>query len=271
VCKSLKLAASTLIIAAGAVFAQSSGGRPAPQFAPRETSVFELSSVVSIKPSKGKDPEGFWMSPGRFLARNVTARLLIAIAYGVQNFEVSGGPSWVDADHFDVEARLEDSRANKGDESAIVKWLLTDRFKLVLHRETRQTSIYALFVARDGPKIRPSADQTLGASPTGGVNIGPGSLVGTGIRLGLVASLLGTRLGRTVVDQTNLPGRYDVTLRWTPDVGEVPAGQGDTPQPDSYGPSLFTAVQQQLGLKLKSIRGRSSFLVIDQMEKPSAN
>jgi uncharacterized protein (TIGR03435 family) len=228
--------------------------------------------AASIKPSEGTEAGGFWITPGRFLARNVTARLLIAIAYGVQPFEVSGGPPWVDIHHFDVEAKLDNPRADAGQERAMIRSLLADRFGLLQHQGSQETSLYALVVARNGPKIKLSADQQPGASPTGGVDIRPGRLVGRGMRLGLVASLLGTRLDRRVVDRTNLPERYDIDLRWTPDVEEIPASPGDIlPQSDSSGPSIFTAIQQQLGLRLESIKGPSGLFVIDRVKEPSAN
>jgi uncharacterized protein (TIGR03435 family) len=233
-----------------------------------------LPYVVSVKPGNASDPGGFWITPGRFLARNVTARFLVAIAYGVQNFQVSGGPGWVDNDHFDVEARLDDAMARQGQEGPMMKSLLADRFHLVLHKETRESSVYALNPGGNGLKIRPSSDQTPGPgmSPLGSMKVGAGSLVGTGVPLELFASLLGTRLGRTVIDQTNLAGRYDIDLAWTPDVGEIPSASADIlPQSDSSGPSIFTAIQQQLGLKLQSTRRPAAFLVIDRMEKPSGN
>ena len=154
----------------------------------------------------------------------------------------------------------------------MIRAVLADRFKLLLHKDESQTSVYALVVAGKAAKMRLSVDQSPGATPTGGVRIGPGILVGTGMRLGLVASLLGTRLTRPVVDRTNLPERYDVDLRWTPDVGEVPADSGDAlPKSDPSGPSLFTAIQQQPGLRLESTKAPSGFLVIDQVEKPPSN
>ncbi len=228
--------------------------------------------VASVKPSAAKDHGGFWFTPGRFLARNVTVKLLIAIAYEIQPFQIHGGPAWMDTEHFDVEGTPEEAVADQGRETAMLKSLLEDRFTLVLHKETGETSIYALAVGSHGPKLKPSANQSPGAGPLGGVNLGPGTLVAGGMRLGLFASLLGTRLGRTVIDQTNLPERYDIDLRWTPDLEEPRSDPGDAPrQADPPGPSIFTAIQQQLGLKLESIKGPSGFFVIDKIEKPSSN
>lgn len=255
----LRVALAPVVVCAGLLLAQQSNTGP--------------SAVVSIKSSRGGDaPGGFRITRGRFVAQNVTVRLLVAIAYGVQLFQVSGGPRWVDTEHFDVEAKLDGADVRTGQESAMVRALLADRFKLVLHKDASQTSAYALVVTAKGPKMKLSADQSSGGTPTGGVHVGPGNLAGTGMRLGLVASLLGSRLGRPVVDRTNLPDRYDVDLRWAPNVGEAPADAADAlPQSDPSGPSLFTAIQQQLGLRLDAIKAPSGFLVIDEVEKPAAN
>jgi uncharacterized protein (TIGR03435 family) len=228
--------------------------------------------VASVKPTSATDHGGFWFTPGRFLARNVTVKLLIAIAYEIQPFQVHGGPAWMDTEHFDVEGTPENAGGDQCQETAMLKSLLEDRFKLVLHKEMGESSTYALVVGSHGPKLRPSVNQTPGAGPTGGVHLGPGTLVAGGMRLGLFASLLGTRLGRTVIDQTNLPERYDIDLRWTPDLEEPRTDPGDAALPaEPAGPSIFTAIQQQLGLKLESTKGPSGFFVIDKIEKPSAN
>lgn len=236
----------------------------------------QLAFVASIKPNNG-DPGQYLTTPGRVIARNVTARFLVAVAYGLQPFQISGGPGWVDSDRFDVEARLEDAKTNSGQEGLMMKALLANRFKLVLHKDAGESSVYALVVGGNGLKIKASADQTpgTGMSPLGTMRIGATGLVGTGVPLGLLASLLGTRLGQTVVDRTNVAGRYDIDLRWTPDTAMVPSASAEPgealPPPDTSGPSIFTAIQEQLRLKLQPTRGASGFLVIDQMEKPTAN
>jgi uncharacterized protein (TIGR03435 family) len=218
--------------------------------------------VASIKPSSDNEPTGFKTTRGRFLARGVTAKYLIAIAYGLQKFQILGGERWVDGDRFDVEAKLEAQSVGSGNEALMVKLLLADRFNLQVHQETRESPVYALVIAAGGPKIKAVSTQ-------GGVNVREGILVSTGMPMGLVASLLGTRLGRTVIDRTNLEGRYAIDLRWTPEPGELPSDPGGTsPTPDLSGPSIFTAVQEQLGLKLLSTKGPSGFLVIDRIEKP---
>jgi uncharacterized protein (TIGR03435 family) len=211
--------------------------------------------VASIKRASG-EPGGFHITPGRFVARGVTARFLVAIAYGLQPYQIIGGPAWIDSERFDVEARLDDE-ADMGQEGSMIKALLADRFRFLMHKDTSNASIYALVVGVNGSKIKSSADQ----SKVGSMNFGSASLVGTGVPLELFASLVGSRLGRTVIDRTNLVGRYDIDLNWT----------SEREAPDVPGPSIFTAIQEQLGLKLQSAKGPSGFLVIDRMERPSEN
>ena len=219
--------------------------------------------VASVKPSSDNEPTGFKTTRGRFLARGITVKYLIAIAYGLQKFQIIGGEGWIDGNRYDVEAKLEAQSAGNGNESVMLKLLLADRFKLQVHQETRESPVYDLVIAPGGEKIKAVSTQ-------GGVNVKEGTLVSTGMPMGLVASLLGTRLGRTVIDRTNLKGRYAIDLRWAPEPGELPSNPGGTsPAPDLSGPSIFTAVQEQLGIKLVATKGPSGFLVIDRIEKPS--
>ncbi|HVW09284.1 MAG TPA: TIGR03435 family protein [Bryobacteraceae bacterium] len=225
--------------------------------------------VASIRPAGGA-PGGFQITPGLFRAGDVTARLLIAIGYGLQPWQITGGPGWLDTDRFDVEARLE-SDADQGSEGMMIKAMLADRFHLVLHPDTGDASIYALEVAANGPNQlnlkRSEVSEKLS------MDFRAASLEGKAAPIGLFASLIATRLGRNVIDRTNLTGRYDIHLKWTPDApASAPAGAAALAEPiDSSGPSLFTAIQEQLGLRLRPVRGPSGFLVVDHMEKPSAN
>ncbi len=228
------------------------------------------SYVASIKPASGA-PGGFWITPGLFRAINVTARFLIAIGYGLQTWQITGGPGWLDSDRFDVEARLENEHADKGRESSMIKALLADRFLLVLHPDTDDASIYALEVGVNGPnRLNLKSSE---ASEKLSMDFRAASLNGTAVPIKLFASLIATRLGRNVIDRTQLTGQYDIHLKWTPDAALArPSEAATLPEPiDSSGPSLLTAIQEQLGLILRSVRGPSGFLVVDRVEKPSAN
>ena len=240
--------------------------------------------VASIKPGKTDRGVTAGVGNGQGGGRNMTLKMLIALAYRVQEFRIVGGPRWIGFDRFDVEGKAEDPRADPDQLRLMLQSLLEDRFQLKLHRENKEAPVYALVVAKDGPKIKLAPDQTSpsvngpaepGADPNrGAMRIGSGSLVGSAVTLSLFTRLLSQRLDRTVVDNTNLDGRFDIRLYWTPDVGEaaaLDAGGNPLPPVDSTGPSIFTAIQEQLGLRLVSTKGPVDLTIIDHVEKPSAN
>ena len=240
-------------------------------------------AVASIKPDKTDRPVTLGVGNGQGGGRNVTLKMLIALAYQVQEFQISGGPGWIGSDRFDVEGKAEDPKADPSQLRLMLQSLLEDRFQLKLRSETREAPVYALVVANGGPKIKLVADQTTptvngpaqpGAGPNrGAMRIGRGSLVGNAVMLSLFARLLSQRLDRPVIDRTHLNGRFDIQLNWTPDVGETSLDPGGNPLPpsDSGGPSLFTAIQEQLGLKLERARAPVDLLIVERVEKPSAN
>jgi bla regulator protein BlaR1 len=242
--------------------------------------VFEL---ASIKPSSNSpDTLEFGAGDGQGGGRYVTLKILVGLAYRLQDFQISGGPGWVSSDRFDVEGKAQDPTADPDQCRLMLQSLLEDRFQLRLHRETKEAPIYALVVGEGGPKIKWSADQTSppvngpappGVGPNhGAINIGRSSLIGNAATMALFTRFLSQRLGRTVIDKTNLTGRFDIQLRWSPDVGEVPFDPGGilftSRANDSSEPSVFAAIQDQLGLKLESTRAPVDILVIDHAERP---
>ncbi len=308
--KSIRSAALVSSLAAGAVLAAQ-----APQEPPPGGWAFE---VASIKPNNSGDGRVMMqMQPGQFRATNVTLRLLIRNAYQLQDSQITGGPSWIASDHFDLIAKMPDGfQQTPGPPPAaggpptpvqqMMRALLAERFKLATHNETKDSPIYALVVARSDGKLGPQLKKSdtdcaavLAAArgrgpgamppPPGGpggrggdnfpcgIRIGPGALTMGGTPLTNFAQSLGMFAGRIVLDRTGLTGAYDVNLTWTPDQMPRPAGGGDQPPlingaaVDPNGPSLFTAVQEQLGLKLDSQRGPVETLVIDHAEKPVEN
>lgn len=151
--------------------------------------------------------------------------------------------------------------------------LLAERFKMSVHWETRDLPVYALAVTKKGPNLQVSKQ------PEGDTKIssGTGQFTAQGVTLAeltrALTQTLSKELGRVVVDKTGITGRYDVTLKWTPETGATPVDSGTSgaaPTPDS-GPSIFTAIQEQLGLKLESSKGPVQVLVIDHVEMPSEN
>ena len=270
--------------------------------------------VASIKPNKSGDGRVMiGVQPGgRFTATNVTLRMLIRNAYQLQDFQITGGPSWLTEDRYDIVAKAEgdavgDSfRAEQSGQPSrgqlMMRALLAERFKLVVHDETKEMPIYALVVARSdgrlGPQLKksevdcaavtaagrgrgrgpmppPGPPQPGGPPPQCGIRIGMGNMAVGGSPLTQVASSLAMFAGRIVVDKTGLIGAYDFTLTWTPDqMANRPPGAPPGPDAapvDPNGPSLFTAVQEQLGLKLESQRGPVAVLVIDRAEHPTEN
>ena len=277
--------------------------------------------VASIKPNNSGDGRVMLGNqPGRFTATNVTPRMLIRNAYQLQDFQISGGPSWLSSDHYDIVAKIDPAvqesinaaRGGIGPAAVpgvgpnplqlMIRSLLAERFKLVVHNETKEQTIYALVVARLDGKLGPALKKSevdcaalmaarargQGAPPAlpqpgqrlpCAVRIGPGNLSASAGTLAQFAQSLGMFVGRVVVDKTGLTGGYDIDLTWTPDqMPQRGAGAaGDQPirvngvDIDPNGPSIFTAVQEQLGLKLDSQKGPVEMLVIDRAEKPVEN
>lgn len=214
-------------------------------------------------------------SESHFRTVNLALRDLIQFAYGLPDSQILGGPAWLNSIMFDIDAKsdlsvdaqlhalpTEQARYQK---RLMVQALLVDRYQLKAHQETRQLPVYALAVAKDGPKFKPS--EINGTT----VDIGRTRLhvAGSDDTISILARELAQALGRVVLNQTGLSGRYDLMLRWTPDDAPPPMlnGAADPLAP----PSIFTAIKEQLGLKLESTRGPVPVLVIDSVEMPSAN
>jgi uncharacterized protein (TIGR03435 family) len=261
--------------------------------------------VASIKPNNslaGTRGAGF-QPGGRFLARNAPLRSLIAIAYGeprpLPDFQISGGPDWIDSDRFDVEAKAQGNFPKTQTEAGfsttgelMLQALLMERFKLKVHKETRQLPMYGLIAARSdgrlGPQLRASSGADCAKAPTGGLPAAPdpnalprcgvlqfvagtaGNLRHARIRfvtMDQLAKNLETSLGlgRVVLNRTGLAGNFSLDLEFT----AVPqTASADTAASDS-GTSIFTALQEQLGLKLESTRGPVDVIVIDSAEHPT--
>lgn len=187
---------------------------------------------------------------------------MIALAYGVLPALVKGGPDWVDREPYNIEARAESPDAGPKQIALMLQSLLTDRFRLALHRETRQEQVYTLVVGKSGPKLQDAGDgrkNFINWTGTGEVTV----TENTAPLLGLI-NVLGGMLSAPVLDKTNLKGSYNFSLKFLDP--RIPHAAGDDSRPD-----LFTAVQEQLGLKLEAAKGPVEVLVIDRMERPSAN
>jgi len=209
----------------------------------------------------------------RLVAKYYTLRLLVAAAYNLSPKVISGGPAWVDSDHFDIVALTPgDARPSQPEQMAMLRTLLADRFRLSFHREEKEFSIYALEVAKGGPKLKEStAASTDPAQLISTVYPQRIHLPARNATMGDFASLLQRALlDRPVVDRTGLTGRYDFDLDWAPDEtqfgGEIPVAPAD-----AQAPPFFTAIEQQIGLRLEATRGMVEALVIDGAGPPTAN
>jgi uncharacterized protein (TIGR03435 family) len=224
--------------------------------------------VASIKPSDPHStPTRTMRTSGRDVYANITVLILIRIAYDVQGYQIAGAPSWLGNQFFDIAAKAGgESTPTQAELRQMFQKLLADRFQLKVHRETRELPVYALVVGKGGVLMKES-------SPDARYSFmipGRGHWKVSKLAMSHLAGDLTREVGRTVVDLTGLTGYYDFTLEWTPEQASLPAADGAT-LPDSGGPSIFTAVQQQLGLKLESRKHPIDVLIIDQVEKPSAN
>jgi len=230
--------------------------------------------VASVKQNTSGDTEGsIGPRPGGYAATNIPLRLLIVRAYELRSFQVAGGPGWIDSERFDLTARAAEGTPDR-EILPMLRALLLERFKLVVHTEQREQPVYALVTARSdgrlGPNLKRStltcsgqSDQnercTMGGSFTGG----GGTLKGSGQPLTVLATHVSTAVDRIVQDRTGLAGRFDFELAWSGSRLNVAPGAA------SDLPSVFTALQEQLGLKLESARGPVDVLVIDSAERPA--
>lgn len=243
-------------------------------------------SVASVKPNRSGDDAIRWtFENGRFTGLNVTLKMLISTAFGqpqqpLPDFQIVGGPSWLGMNRFDVSAIGPASQPLAPE----LRQLVEDRFAVRAHFEVRDEPVYALVLARPDGRLGPwmrRNDRDCGAIAAGrvegercGGQIFPGTVAARGISMTQVISGLARlmpELGRPVIDRTGLTGMYDIDLTWAPQPMGNPIPGMPYPPVDQKGPSLFTALQEQLGLKLDSQRGPVDVLVIDGAEQPKAD
>ena len=252
--------------------------------APRPSPDQPRFEVASIKTNKANDGVVFSQSQkGRYVIAGFTLAALIRSAYGVQEFQIVGGPDWINADRFNIEATyMEDATGGRARTDLMLRTLLADRFKIAVHNESRDRPVYALVLARPdrrfGPQLQKSATDCATAKGDNacGSSVGPGFIRSRGRTMAQFAESLsmltntGSSLNRLIVDRTGLDGPYDLTLRFTPE--NIPPGNvPGLPPIDPNGPSIFTALQEQLGLKLDSQRAPVNVLVVDRAERPTEN
>jgi uncharacterized protein (TIGR03435 family) len=248
----------------------------APALVSQQPPAFE---VASIKPNHSGDPNRLIRpSAGGVSVSNMYLQDLMVFAYQVRDFQISGGPGWLTVDQFDIEAKAQ-GNASLDQTRLMMQSLLADRFKLAVHREIKELPIFELTLAKGGFKVQPMKDGSCiprdPKNPTRGVapgktrmdycgygGLGQGTLELASATMSELATFLSAATRRTVVDKTGIAGQYRLRLTFVPD---------ETAPAATDGPSIFTALPEQLGLKLDSAKGPVEVLVIDHAEKPSEN
>jgi uncharacterized protein (TIGR03435 family) len=252
--------------------------------------------VASIKPA-APDARGTYIrntGGGRVNINNMPLKELIVFAWRIQPFQISGGPAWIATERYDVSAKAE-SAPKPGELPLMLQGMLEERFQLKTHMETKELPIYALVLARKDGKLGPNLTESkeggcTAPDPTqpprrqepgqppvrncGQQMMSMRTMTAVSVPLANIVPMLARMLGRTVVDKTGLTGKYDISLEWTPDESQTALLPPDAPKPppgETQGPSIFTALQEQLGLKMESQKGPVEMLVIDLTEKPSEN
>lgn len=266
--------------------------------------------VATVKPSNGSNNRMIMNRPGRLTIRNMPLKSLIEFAFDARSdSQITGGPGWINTQSYDIDAQEDEAQVaamkkepqeQKRQLQLMLQSLLIERFHLKVSHGSREVPVYALVVAKGGPKLKrstaappiPSAGPMPMVPRAGhgggdrgggygeGVFMGRGELNGTSAPIARLADVLSRQPeteGRVVVDKTGLTGNYDWTLHWSPET-PAPAFKGadadappSAPGPDGSGPTLFTALEEQLGLRLESQKGMVDTIVIDSVEKPSEN
>jgi uncharacterized protein (TIGR03435 family) len=265
-----------------------SSSRAQPQDSPKPS--FD---VASVKPSNMHTGMQAMQGDGRLSLDGVTAKYLISNAYGLQDFQLSGGPAWIAKDIFSIDAKAADPATPGSQINLMLQSLLEERFKLKFHREQREMPTYSLVIARDGHKLKAAALESgsvsMGSTIDGNnrkiirieangktITKAPSymhNITGYNSMQGL-AKILARIVSRPVTDKTGLAGRYEVFLEWGLEAGQegaLAASASGDPAGESAGLSIFTAIQEQLGLKLEPDKGLVEFFIIESIEKPSEN
>jgi uncharacterized protein (TIGR03435 family) len=248
--------------------------------------------VASIRPHASADNRAYVQAlQGRLVMANFSLKQLILFAYDVPNNQVLGVQAWMDSNHFDIQATTESNATVKQVEGPMLQALLEERFHLKVHRETMERPVYELTVEKGGVKMQLSKEgsctpYSMDSPPPIPAPSAPHpiycdfprlagdglnwTLDGTGVSVGkLATSLSRSGLDRPVFDRTGLTGEFDLHLKWAAEVPASAPGPGNIDDPT--GLSIFTALKEQLGLKLESAKGPVEVLVIDHVEKPSEN
>ena len=289
----LLTAVSTAIVAAPVLYGTLAAVASPQAPAAAVTAAFE---VAVVKENHSGEPGSRVQAQpnGRFRAVNATLQTLVRNAYRLQEPQIVGGPDWFTSERFDIEARAPEGVVSPEQFGGMLQHLIAERFNLAAHFESRELPVYTMMLVRSdrrlGNQLRgatvdcaallargaPPTTPASGARPSCGLRLGLGQIIAGGASISQLANALSPMVGRPVIDRTGLDGLFDIDLTWTPD--QLPPRAPGTPadQPlrvngvdiDPNGPSLYTAVQEQLGLKLDARHGPVNVLVVDRADKP---
>jgi uncharacterized protein (TIGR03435 family) len=247
--------------------------------------------VASVKRDVSGEPGGMFTCVPACHVERMTLRDLVIFAYRAHDFQVTGGPGWIDSDRYNIDAKAEGPPSFNQEYVTLqyrrLQTLLRDRFNLTIHRETKELPVYELTVAKGGSKLqqpncvqREPGDFTIAPGKYCGLiggSMASGRLQASSTTMANLANFLSSKLSRTVVDKTGITGEFDFQLTFTPDAPAVPSPDAAGPRPADgaaaadLGADFFTALHEQLGLKLESAKGPVEILVIDHVERPSEN
>ena len=250
---------------------------PPPKLPPMAADANPVFEVATIKPSNPERPGKVFTVRGRqFLTINTTLSDMITFAYGLHAKQIVGGPEWMETEKWDLDGKPDgEGQPNDKQWKAMIQKMLADRYKLKFHKEPRELSVYALTVAKGGSKLVKSEGDPNGLP--GLMFRGLGNLPGRNSTMADFAGVMQAAvLDRPVVDQTAIQGRYDFVLKWTPDESQFlnlrpPGSKLPVSDAANAPPDLFTAIQQELGLRLEATKAPVEVLVIEHVEKPSDN
>jgi uncharacterized protein (TIGR03435 family) len=249
--------------------------KPPPPIPPMAADANPSFEVATIKPSKPDDQrKAFIVRGNEFHIINQPLSQIVSFAYDVQAKQVVGMPDWGDSDKYDIDGKPDGEGAPSGKQwKTMIQKLLADRFQLKFHKDKKELSVYVLSVSKTGSKL--TKDDS---APNGLPALFFQGLGKLNVRNALMSDFTGLMqsvvLDRPVLDQTGLTGRFDFTLNWTPDDSQFAGMGARTPPPTDSAdapPNLYTAIQEQIGLKLEATKAPADVMVIDHVEKPSAN